>query len=44
LNIRGQLNTYFRHFVAFVDEFELLDDKDLEPMHVIISSIRRHRR
>lgn len=28
-----QLNSYFKHFIYFIKEFKLVDDKELKPMH-----------
>jgi MOB kinase activator 1 len=32
LGIEAHLNTNYRHFVHFVDEFQLLTDKDMMPL------------
>eukprot|EP00475_Leptophrys_vorax_P015466 TRINITY_DN217_c0_g1_i3.p1 TRINITY_DN217_c0_g1~~TRINITY_DN217_c0_g1_i3.p1 ORF type:complete len:129 (-),score=31.29 TRINITY_DN217_c0_g1_i3:41-427(-) len=32
----GHLNTCFKHFIFFIDEFRLVDDQDLEPLKDLI--------
>jgi len=39
LNAAAHINTCFKHFYYFIDEFKLLDEKDLEPMKDVISSL-----
>ena len=39
LNAEAHLNTLFRHFYFFVTEFNLLSDKDLEPLAELVKKI-----
>lgn len=41
LDLEPHLNTCFRHFILFVQEFELVDDKELAPMRELIDRIVR---
>ena len=39
LELEPHLNTSFRHFILFVQEFSLVDDKELAPMKELIDRI-----
>ncbi|BGO93332.1 hypothetical protein NBRC10512_000067 [Rhodotorula toruloides] len=39
LSIEAHLNTSFHHFILFLDEFKLVDKKELAPLGELISSI-----
>eukprot|EP00890_Picochlorum_soloecismus_P006369 jgi/Picsp_1/6733/NSC_04074-R1_cytokinesis-related protein len=39
LEMEPHLNTCFRHFILFVQEFDLVDNKELTPMHELIEKI-----
>eukprot|EP01098_Paradermamoeba_levis_P002408 TRINITY_DN127_c0_g1_i1.p1 TRINITY_DN127_c0_g1~~TRINITY_DN127_c0_g1_i1.p1 ORF type:complete len:214 (+),score=61.30 TRINITY_DN127_c0_g1_i1:157-798(+) len=39
LNAQGHLNTCFKHFYFFVVEFQMLDEKDMEPMLAQIAKL-----
>lgn len=36
LEAEPHLNTSFKHFIFFVDEFDLIDDKELQPLSQLI--------
>jgi len=36
LGVKAHLNTSFKHFVYFVDEFKLVDPKEMEPLKEVI--------
>ena len=38
LEMEPHLNTCFRHFILFVQEFDLVDEKELSPMHELIET------
>lgn len=37
-NVEALLNTSFKHFIYFVQEFHLITEKDLEPLEQIIKN------
>ena len=39
LGEEAHLNTSFKHFVYFIQEFELIDKKELAPLQVLITCI-----
>ncbi|POY71695.1 hypothetical protein BMF94_5287, partial [Rhodotorula taiwanensis] len=39
LSIEAHLNTSFHHFVLFLDEFKLVDKKELAPLDELVSSV-----
>ena len=38
LGEQAHLNTSFKHFIFFIQEFDLIDKKDLEPMKYLIDT------
>lgn len=44
LGIETHLNTCFKHFIYFIDEFKLVDDKELTPLSELISEFRNRRK
>eukprot|EP01097_Dermamoeba_algensis_P004193 TRINITY_DN2777_c0_g1_i1.p1 TRINITY_DN2777_c0_g1~~TRINITY_DN2777_c0_g1_i1.p1 ORF type:complete len:212 (-),score=39.82 TRINITY_DN2777_c0_g1_i1:80-715(-) len=40
LNAQGHLNTCFKHYYYFVNEFSLLSEKDMQPLSVVISTLK----
>lgn len=41
LNADAHLNTCFKHFMYFVQEFQLIDKEELQPLQPIIDSIMK---
>ena len=41
LELEPHLNTCFRHFILFVQEFDLVDEKESAPMKELIDRIAR---
>ena len=39
LGEEAHLNTSFKHFVYFIQEFELIDKKELAPLHELIDRL-----
>lgn len=39
LNAEAHGNTLFRHFYYFVKEFDLVDERELEPLEALIKKI-----
>jgi len=39
LGLKAHLNTCFKHFIFFVDEFKFMDEKELEPLQEVVSSM-----
>eukprot|EP00698_Gefionella_okellyi_P006448 TRINITY_DN15798_c0_g1_i1.p1 TRINITY_DN15798_c0_g1~~TRINITY_DN15798_c0_g1_i1.p1 ORF type:complete len:226 (-),score=47.10 TRINITY_DN15798_c0_g1_i1:129-806(-) len=44
LNEEAHLNTSFKHFIYFVQEFKLVDEKELEPMSELIAKFEQKER
>lgn len=43
LEAEPHLNTSFKHFIYFVDEFNLIDDKDLAPLAELIQEFKKRK-
>jgi MOB kinase activator 1 len=41
LDAQAHLNTCFKHFIYFVREFDLVDEKQLEPLKMLIASFEK---
>ena len=37
------LNTCFKHFIYFIDQFNLVEDKELAPLHELITQFRQRK-
>ncbi len=44
LEAEPHLNTSFKHFIHFIDEFDLVDDKDLYPLKELILEFKKRRK
>jgi len=44
LGLESHLNTCFKHFIYFVDEFKLVDSKDLAPLAELIQEFKARRK
>lgn len=41
LHEEPHINTSFKHFIFFVDEFKLVDKKELAPLHDVIDNLTK---
>lgn len=44
LGLESHLNTCFKHFIYFVDEFKLVDSKDLAPLAELIQEFKARKK
>jgi MOB kinase activator 1 len=40
LGLEYHLNTCFKHFIFFIDEFELVEEKELAPLSELIQQFK----
>jgi MOB kinase activator 1 len=43
VGLEYHLNTCFKHFIYFIDEFKLVDDKELAPLAELIQEFKERR-
>jgi MOB kinase activator 1 len=43
MGLEYHLNTCFKHFIYFIDEFKLVDDKELAPLAELIQEFKERR-
>lgn len=43
LGAEAHLNTCFKHFIYFIDEFKLVEDKELAPLAELIQQFKERR-
>src|SRR5689334_10234962 len=41
LGLKAHLNTCFKHFIYFVDEFKFIESKELEPLKEVIDGLMK---
>ena len=43
LELEPHLNTSFKHFIYFIDEFSLVEDKELAPLAELIQEFKQRK-